>query len=158
MTTIILISLGVVLAAAAALMTISYAGDAMQTGEVKAQAATLENAAQNIQAAMTGRRFSGVRQMPTRLEELHSSEGNSRWMSSLPDVRVSGGSTPQLRDDRGTRLYVVPDISEKVCRYVNRDYLERGTPVPGHRGIHPRGCFVDDDGSFTFYSVMGSVA
>lgn len=157
MTTIILICIGVILAASAALMTVYYGGDVLGGGEVKAQATTLENAAQNIHAAMTGRRFNGDRSLPTTLDQLKSGNGQTRWLAELPDISQAEAGPQMLMDDAGFRLYAVPGVKRDVCLRVNQDYGGDHAVIPVGRGNAPRGCFVDAGGVHVFYSVLGRI-
>lgn len=157
MTTIILVFIGVLLAAASALMTVYYGGSSMSSGQVKARAATLENAAQNIQAAMTGRRFRGVQGVPDTLDQLVSVSPGGGWLGSLPNVEEASAGSAELMDDGGDRLYAVPGVSEAVCMQVNRDYNRTGA-VPEERGDESRGCFRHATRGIVFFTVLGRSA
>ena len=154
LTTIILICLGIILAAGSVMMTVYYGGDAMKAGSVKAQAATLENAAQNVRVALTGRRFVGDRSTPSSLSDIG---GGGGWMDGMPDVSQAGGGEPVLKDVDGRRIYAVPRIPADVCSQINRDY--RGFPeIPSAMGGRSKGCMSEADGSHTFYVVLGTAA
>lgn len=155
MTTIIVISIGILLASMAALMSVHYGGEAFNGGEVKVKAIVLENAAQNLATAMTGRRFGGVRAMPASLDDLRSGGNGSSWLQDLPDIDSSGGGPAMLRRDGNATLYVVLSIPDAVCRRVNRDYSGYDVPTPKVRGSVPRGCYGTADQGFVFYSVLG---
>lgn len=155
MTTIILICLGIILAAAATTMTVYYGGEAFGSGKVKTQAATLENAAQNIQAAMTGRQYRGNRAMPVSLDQLSSNGSGDAWIGSLPDVTHAEGGQPRIMVDGSAHLYAVPGIASAVCQQVNRDYHGEGSGIPDNRGDVPRGCFRTAAGDHVFFSVIG---
>lgn len=155
LTTIVLISIGIMLASFAALMTMHYGGAAYNDGEVKAKALVLENAAQNVATAMAGRRFAGARMMPASLGDLRSGGSGSTWMRELPDIGASGGGPAQTRQDGDALLYVVLSISDEVCRRVNRDYAGMAVPTPTARSATPRGCYGTQGSGFVFYSVLG---
>lgn len=154
LTTIILISLGIILAAAAAMMTIHYGGDVMTSGSVKAQAATLDNAAQNVRAAVAGRRFAGVRSNPKSISELSSSSKGAGWLESMPDVTQAGGGAAFVGDVDGRNVYGVPGIPEDVCAQVNLDY--RGAAgIPSLMPQSGKGCILRSDGSYLFFVIIG---
>lgn len=155
LSTIIFVTLGIILAAAATLMSVFYGGDVFFSGQVKAQAATLENAAQNIQAAMTGRQYHGNRDMPNTLEDLVTSPGHTRWITSLPDISVAQAGPQKLMAEGNVRMYAVPGVPEKVCIRINQDYSGDGALIPNGRGPQSRGCFRDAAGDLVFYSVIG---
>lgn len=155
MTTIIVISIGILLASMAALMSIHYGGEAFNGGEVKVKAVVLENAAQNVATAMAGRRFGRIHAMPASLGDLRSGGNGSSWLQDLPDIDTSGGGPAMLRRDGDVMLYVVLSIPDAVCRRVNRDYSGGDMPTPAMRGAMPRGCYGTADEGFVFYSVLG---
>lgn len=156
MSTIVLISIGVLLAAASTLMGVYYGGDAFHAGGVKARAATLENAAQNVLVAVTGRSFSGDHTVPASLDQLHTEGGQGAWMHSLPDVSQSGAGAPVVMQIDDKRIYGVPDVPSDVCAQINRDYHGSGAVIPhGFTGSR-RGCMATHDGSHLFYVVLGS--
>ena len=127
----------------------------MRTGSVKAQAATLENASQNIEAALAGRRFAGDRATPSSLSDLHGPHGAGGWLQSLPDVSQAGGGQATLLTLDGRHLYAVPAIPEPVCLQVNRDYHWPASSIPDRWVGSGRGCMTRPDGSHVFYVVLG---
>lgn len=169
LTNVILITIGIIIAASAALMSVFYGGGAMSHGSVRAQAATLENAAQNVRAGMTGRRFRGDRSVPTNISHLvvddgpgsglaSRSDGNAyaskSWLSSLPQIEGSGASGHEIMTMEGVSVYAARNVPEGVCLQVNRDYRGSGASIPASRGGHPRGCIRAGNGEHVFYSVL----
>lgn len=155
MSTIILISIGILLAAASTLMAVHYGGDAMNSGSVKASAATLENAAQNVLVALTGRGFRGDRSTPYQIGQLDGGGNGGSWLGSMPDVSTVGGGEPAIMEVEGKRVYGVPGIPVEVCAQVNRDYHGVSAAIPDGLTGGRRGCMSRPDGSHLFYVVLG---
>lgn len=154
MTTVILVTIGIILAAASALMVVFYGGEGFTSGQVKARALTLENAADNIETAMAGRKFNRIKTLPNQLSDLVT---DSNWLSQLPDVNGAEAGTPTLLDDNGQRLYVVPGVSQEVCNQVNVDYYGEEHGIRENRGSDRRGCYHTPSDDYVFYTVIGDM-
>lgn len=120
MTGIILVIVGVLLAAAAALFVIFYGGDAYNAGNARAAAATIVNMGKNVQHAATLYRM----QEGGDPADVAALVGAS-YLSAPPAPGSLGKPSPRWRLMRpvGTEpvnAYVIDDMDEKVCREINR--------------------------------------
>jgi len=120
MTGIILVIVGVLLAAAAALFVIFYGGDAYNAGNARAAAATIVNMGENVQHAATLYRMQEGGE-PVDLAALVEAS----YLSAPPEPGSLGKPSPRWRVMRPlgaepVNAYVIDDMDEKVCREINR--------------------------------------
>ena len=121
MTTIILSILGILLAAAAALMIVFYGGEAFTEGSVSAHSNTLENAGANVlSASMMYRLENGT--LPTSLSQLVS---GGRYLQEEPDLMGIGSSSYIAGG-----YFDVIDVSREVCLKVVENLAAEGGPTP----------------------------
>lgn len=159
MTSILLIIVGIALAAAAALMVVFYGGSAFDTGSVKARANTLENAALSVTSAA---RLYLVEKSdtPADMRALIS----SRYLSQKPEVDgdgigVQSESWRRLGTDldgNGGRLaYVVDDVPGEVCLAILHIHRQDDTAIPSGPTTSPSGCFQANSGTdAVFYAYL----
>lgn len=142
MTTIILVSIGILLAAVATLFVIFYGGDAFNGGDVKAQADMLENAGLNVESAQTGY-VAANGGLATSLADLKGVNETS-WLKEDPSLARVSASTQTISDIAGTVAYTLGGVSKEVCRRVNVDYGlkdARSAELPTSMDGATRGCY-----------------
>ena len=140
MTSIVLVTLGVLLAAVAALMVVYYGGDAYNSANARAAANTLVNAGENVRHAVERYRMQegGEPAAPATLV-------SAAYMSSAPDFGTLGRAAPEWRDVQGAdgltrRSYVVEGVDARIC-----------VEVAGRSGGSQVGC-VERNGEGVFYA------
>ena len=131
MTTIIMTIVGILLAAAAALMTIFYGGNAFNAGSMAARANTFINGAENINAAIT---LAKIDQFDWRgikeLSDLHNpNDPQHDYLSEVPKFSDEAFSGLGFLDDpssprNGVISYEVylssTDHTDELCRLINK--------------------------------------
>lgn len=146
MTTIILTTLGILLAAVSALMIIYYGGDMFQTGTTSAQANAYMNAGHNVMAASDQYRMQNHVEPPS-LDELVSS-----GYFVLPE-QFSGRMGLSLSgiDNRFTITEVEPKVCADINRTLGRPDVEWANPASNaNDGSGKMGCQLSGS-TGTFY-------
>lgn len=123
MTTIVLVTIGIMLAAASALMLNFYGGDAFNTGDAKAQANTLMNAGTNVRTASNLYMVRNGR-LPVTPAVLLQSQS----LSTMPSLNGAGVQEERFRDfkidnTRAKKAFVVAGIREDTCKQVNYNVI-----------------------------------
>ena len=120
MTTIILTMIGILLAAAAALMAIFYGGEAFNSGTIGAEANQIQNAGANVAAALQmykAEQASAPRGL-NQLTQTGSDRPNGAYLDELP--ALPEGSTQSLVPlSATTRMYYVFGVRRSVCDRIN---------------------------------------
>jgi len=133
MTTIILVTIGILLAAAAALFTIFYGGSAFTGGSDKAQADALHNAGLNVVSAYELYR-STTDSAPGDVPALISAKA----LKERPSLGSIGQADDAFRSftvsGRQVSAYVVKNVSNGVCRRVNHDMGAAEAPAADPAG------------------------
>lgn len=120
MTGIILVIVGIVLAAAAALFVVFYGGDAYNAGNARAAASTLVNMGDNVRHAADLYRMQEDGDAPD-VGTLVS----GKYLAQAPDPGSLGRPSATWRAMRPAGVgtvdaYVIDGIDERVCREINR--------------------------------------
>lgn len=154
MTTIILVSIGILLAAVAALMVIFYGGDAFGSGSVSAQASTLINAGQNVLSAADLRRAE-TGSIGASIPDLIS----TRHLDVRPSMTGANGQDVWRLAATGSggdaTLYVADGLSRELCLKLLQRLHEGPTPQPYVTGR--MGCYSPEGGEYAFYTVLDQV-
>jgi len=122
-TTIVLVSIGILLASAAALMTTFYGGDAFRSNDAKAQADTLMNAGTNMRTAANVYMVT-----KGKLPEHPSTLAATKAIQEMPAVRGIGDTDDNwldlsVGDGRPRPAYAVRGVTDSVCRHVNANAM-----------------------------------
>lgn len=157
MTTIMLTAIGIILAAAGALMTIYYGGARFNSDTAKANAQTLMNAGANVRAA-SGVYYASKGALPTTPEKLIAESA----VQSMPMVEGIGQPGATWRDfaaagEPTKKAYVVSGVKDDVCRYVNQGLISasREQILTKPEGI--TGCYAES-GTNVYYAMLGDAA
>lgn len=157
MTTIILTTIGIILAAAAALMIMFYGGDRFNSDTARAEAQTLMNAGANVRSA-SNVYYASKGRLPADPTILVSSKG----LTSMPQVSGIGSASTQWRDygetgGRPKKAYVVSGVDDNVCRYVNKSLIsaDREQILSKPEGV--AGCY-SENGSNVYYMMLNDAA
>lgn len=154
MTTTILATIGIVLAAAAALMTVFYGGGMYTDGAVTAKADTVTEAGKNILAGYnTYELRNGA--PPSDPSDLLSSNGGV--LSGMPSVSGIGDVEPHwVGLDRGRgleRAFAVRGVPDDVCGRINK--LTGGSEEMPSAPSRDVGCYKGDNGVAVYYAFVG---
>lgn len=119
MTTLIIVTIGILLAAAAALMMTFYGGDAFYQGDAKAQATTLMNAGNNVRTASNAYMVRNGR-LPVTPAVLVQSQA----LNDMPSMNGAGVPEQRFRDfrvdnTRPKKAFVVGGVREDTCKLIN---------------------------------------
>lgn len=153
MTTIILSVLGILLAAAAALMVVFYGGNAFNDGSVGAAANTLQNAGNNVSsgAAMYRMTTGGL---PANLAALTANGGE--YLSEEPSIE-GVGTNATITAAGANSYYDVTGVTQEVCAKVNENmdnaFDADSDTVPTARGTGKMGCYGSGT-AFTFFAKL----
>lgn len=120
MTGIVLVIVGILLAAAAALFVVFYGGDAYNAGNARAAAATIVNMGDNVRHAADLYRMQEGGEAPDMAALVAQ-----KYLVQPPDPGSLGRPLATWRTMRpagggAVDAYVVDGIDEKVCREINR--------------------------------------
>lgn len=151
MTSIILVLIGVLLAAFAALSVVFYGGDAFNAGNTKAAAATLVNMGENVRHAadlyrmMEGGDAADVGALVDK-----------GYLKQVPAPGALGQARPEWRqialsNAAPVNAYVITGIDEKVCHEINRQMTGQETVVEA-AGVSV-GCAADGAQRYFFVHV-----
>lgn len=149
MTSIILVAIGIVLAAVATLMVMFFGGGSLHHASDRANAEILENAGANVESAsglfrtMTG-------SPPASMSELVAGP-DGQFLKAVPSIGGAATGAPEIVRDGGDVLFRVVGVDAPVCDAVDAD-LGIGAPPPS-RGSLPRGCFRTGS-SGVFFAVL----
>lgn len=162
MTNLILTTIGIVLAAFAALIAFDYGGDYFLTGYERAQATTIVNAGNNVSSAYSV--FSVQhRRAPTGMAELTATSQGRSLLKQMPEVNGLGtirGEWMVLNRGQGAeRAFVVESISPEVCSTLNErlNSFEEASVIPTAPAFK-QGCFAFNGTTVNlFYSFLGPV-
>lgn len=124
MTTIILVTIGILLAAASALMVVFHGGDAFHTGTVKAQAATVVNKLQGFAAAMRAREMAtGQRLSASDYATNQAKLVEEGWLSGALNETVSTVDANGYASGRVDHIHVrlSGENAKEVCRRIDED-------------------------------------
>ena len=123
MTTIVLVTIGILLATAAALMTTFYGGDAFNGSSARAKADTLMNAGTNMRTAATAYmvKKGALPAVPTTLVA-------ARAISTMPAIEGIGQTQNAwldmtVNDGRARKAYAVTGVEDEVCKRVNANVI-----------------------------------
>lgn len=155
MTTIILVSLGILLAAVSALMVVFYGGDAFEAGSMNARASELMNAGMNVLAANDLQRAeTGVigSSIPDLVATKHLDvRPQLAGATSVDAWRLAATGTG---DD--ATLYVATGLDADLCRNMLK---RQGSDLVPHPYVTGRmGCYSPTQGSYAFYTVLERAA
>lgn len=151
MISIILVIIGILLAALAALFVVFYGGDAFNAGNAKAAAATIVNMGQNVRhAADLYRMMEGA-----DAEDVTSLIAKG-YLAQAPQPGALGRPETAWRRMRPSNAapldaYVITGIDEQVCREINRQAVGRDEVVQS-AGIDV-GCLADGAQRYFFANV-----
>lgn len=159
MTNVILGILGIILSAAAALITIDYGGDYYVDGQHSADAAVVMHAAQNIQAAfdLHVMRYNAE---PTSPTDLVSTPTKRAFLTSMPTLRGNGqhfvGWGTLFANGKNNKVFYLAAVPTGVCRQINKRANNFQNPeiiptVPPASAANPatpyrEGCYNQDGG------------
>jgi hypothetical protein len=156
-TTIVLVSIGILLASAAALMTMFYGGDAYRSSGAKAQADTLMNAGTNMRTA-ANMYMTAKGRLPDRPSSLASADA----IQEMPTVNGIGSTGDawldlSVGDGRARPAYAVTGVGDDVCRYVNAGAIgdQAKTILDAPQGLS--GCY-RRDGRNVYYAMLSDRA
>jgi hypothetical protein len=157
-TTIVLVTIGILLATAAALMMNFYGGDAFNGSTAKARADTLMNAGTNMRTAANAYMVKKGRlpDMPTTLTA-------SRAIDTMPVVDGIGQTQNAwldmtVNDGRARKAYAVTGVEDEVCKRVNLNVI--GGPKANIILDSPQGlsgCY-KRSGTNVYYAMLSDAA
>lgn len=158
MTTTILVTIGILLAAAAAMMTTFYGGDAFNGGDAKAKADTLMNAGTNMRMAAN---LYMVKK--GRLPEDPSTLSTAKAIGAMPVVDGIGATQNAWldmsnNDGRERKAYAVTGVADDVCKRVNANVIggAKGDKIlETPEGLS--GCYKKDGGNI-YYAMLSDAA
>jgi len=157
MTTIILTTIGIILASAATLMMMFYGGERFNAGQARAQADTLMNAGANVRGA-SGVYYATKGSLPRDPDTLISATA----IKSMPNVNGIGIPDSGWRDygaigDRPKKAYVVTGVNDQVCKNVNKHIIgvQREEILTKPEGIS--GCY-SENGDNVYYAMLSDAA
>lgn len=153
MTGIVLVLVGILLAAAAALFVVFYGGDAYNAGNARAAAATIVNMGDNVQHAADLYRMQEGVEAPDMAALVAQ-----KYLTQPPDPGLLGRPLATWRTMRpvgggAVDAYVVDGIDEKVCREINRQ-AGGADPLPENTTMGS-GCVDGVVGRYFFARVSG---
>lgn len=155
MTTTILATIGIVLAAAAALMTMFYGGGMYGDGVVTAKADTVAEAGKNVVAGYNTYELRNG-SPPSDPEDLVSGTGGG-ILTGMPSVGGVGDVEPHwVGLDRGRgleRAFAVRDVPDDVCGRIN--HVLAGSDAVPSTPDRDVGCFKGDNGVAVYYAFVG---
>jgi hypothetical protein len=157
-TTTILVTIGILLAAAAAMMTTFYGGDAFNSGDAKAKADTLMNAGTNMRMAanLYMVKKGKLPDDPTSLTAVKA-------IGAMPTVDGIGSTQNawldmSVNDGRPRKAYAVTGVADDVCRRVNLNVI--GGPQGDKILDTPEGlsgCYKKNGGNI-YYAMLSDAA
>lgn len=118
MTTIVLTIIGILLAAAAAMMTVFYGSQAFSGGSANAGAVTLENAASNVTTAFRTY-VVAQRERPATISQMVPV-----YLSQVPNLGAAGAFSDDITAVSGANagsFMHVSNLSPSVCAQVNEN-------------------------------------
>lgn len=118
MTTIVLTSIGILIAAAAALMVVFYGGDAFNGGSSRAEATTIQNAGANVRSA--AQLYQITNRRPATDFGVLVAAGNIDEMPGIPDAQASMQWEDMQVDGRMYKAFVVDGVRDDVCGHINK--------------------------------------
>lgn len=151
MTTIILTLIGILLAAAAALMTVFYGSQAFSSSNANAGAVTLVNAAENVSTAF--RIFFVARhERPATISEMMPV-----YLAQVPNLGATGVLSDNITSSSGAypgSFMRATNVTSSVCEKVNEN-TGNNSAATALAGEMPGrvGCNVND---LVFYARLGS--
>ena len=150
MFSLIISIIAIALVAALALASIYYGGDAFQKGSAGAEASTIVNQGQQIQAAMT---MAAINEDAiTDLTELSDSTKVTSAQVYLKEVPKVRGESWTLDSNKNEISIKAP--TEAVCLEVEKRYNSSATTVPASATEGQRfGCFGSTDAYTAFYNI-----
>lgn len=157
MTTIVLTTIGIILAAATALMIMFYGGERFNTDTAKAHAQTLMNAGANVRSA-SGVYYATKGELPLDPAALVAAKG----LTAMPTVTGIGNPEIQWRDygemgGDSKKAYVVSGVRDEVCRYVNQKLISENRDQILSKPEGVTGCYAEN-GSNVYYIMLSDVA
>lgn len=155
MTTIILVSVGILLAAAAALMVVFYGGEAFGAGDVNAQASQLVNAGMNVLAANDVRRAE-TGEIGRSVSDLVATSHLATAPRITGAVNADAWRLAATATNGDATLYVATGLSADLCRSVLRKLHAPVDPQVYVTG--KMGCYSPTSGSYAFYTVLDQAA
>lgn len=156
MTTIVLVTIGILLASAAALMTTWYGGEAFNQGDAKARADTLMNAGTNIRSSAN---LYMIRK--GKLPDRPSNLIDTKATQVMPTINGIGATQDAwldltVDDGRPRKAYAVTGVNEKVCGYVNANVQGGARRVlDAPQGLS--GCYRQGDDN-VYYAMLSDAA
>ena len=133
MFSLIISIIAIALVAALALASIYYGGDAFQEGTAKAEASTVVNQGQQVQAAVTMSEIDETE--VTALSELVTND----YLKEVPGVRDQNWAL-------NGEFIEMNVINADVCEYVEAAF-DGDETVPSAREVQAFGCFTPDTGT-----------
>lgn len=167
MTTMILTTIGILLAGATALMTIFYGDGSVSRGAQQADAAVLQNAGANVKAA-SAIYASVYGRDPADLSALVSSPSSKGALSGVPMVKGLGTVEMAWRtltvNGSPRKAFVVSGVRGEICSRLNSGsisehaYAKSAAAAEGSEPAEPAmdqptGCF-SDGGQNAYYTVL----
>lgn len=157
MTTLILVTIGILLAGAAALMTVWYGGDAFDSGDAKAKADQLMNSGTNVRQAAN---LYMVNHGKLPADATALAERAVKQMPTLHGIGTTQNAWMELRSDnyRVAKAYAVTGIRDDVCRIVNENAIgakRKNAILERPEGL--TGCFRQNGGN-TYYAMLSAAA
>lgn len=157
MTTIMLTTIGIILAGATALMTVYYGGANFESHTAKAQAQTLMNAGANVRTA-SGVYYATKGQLPDSPAKLVATAA----VQSMPAVDGIGDPGLGWRDfaavgEPTKKAYVVRNVRDDVCRYVNKELISASRPPILSKPEGVTGCYAES-GVNVYYAMLSDAA
>lgn len=149
MTTVLLVSIGILLAGLSTLMVVFYGGGSLSKASDRAQAVILENAGMNVVSA-AGLYRASAGTAPQSLDDLVDGPEGS-FLRSPPALGRAASGPSSIARDGGDDLVLIGGVAKSVCDAVNADYANG--PTPSTRGSLQRGCYYSG-ASGTFFSVL----
>ena len=142
MFSLIISIIAIALVAALALASIYYGGDAFQEGTAKAEASTVVNQGQQVQAAVT---MSEIDEKPVTDPTLAILVTDD-YLKEVPGVRTANWALS------GTDFIQMDVINADVCGYIEAAF-DNDKTVPTTRGDQAFGCFLDTAQHKAYYKL-----
>ena len=157
MTTLILVTIGILLAGAAALMTVWYGGDAFDAGDAKAQADQLMNSGTNVRQAAN---LYMVRHGKLPADATELAKRAVKQMPAVHGIGTTQNAWMELsaENSRVAKAYAVTGVRDDVCRIVNENAIggsRKSAILERPEGL--TGCF-RQNGSNTYYAMLSAAA
>lgn len=156
MTTIILTTIGIILAASVAVMTVWYGGQFLADGAIRAKASAVSNAGANVAAAYGTFELRNGRSPASLTTLLDSALGDS-ILSQMPEVAGQGdveSNWAMLRQNSGlSRAFAVRNIPSAVCAEINKR-INGSADVP-MSPTDREGCYRGSNDVTVYYAFLG---